>query len=203
MSLEVLLESLIGGTLVLLVSAVAALIAVVAAIIHLTAAILGFAADLVRSMFFPTEKEKLAREGKPSLVEGIYYWLHPDKLRLKREKEEELRLEKEADEVGKLLHEYEDLLLEREELEEEVKDAASDLRNFAMFIGQSLDRDAFAKRAQGEGARRRFESFDTGRLRDYDEVKELAEDLEATTLRIFAIKQELRLYGINKGEDNG
>ena len=68
MSLEVLLESLIGGTLVLLVSAVAALIAVVAAIIHLTAAILGFAADLVRSMFFPTEKEKLARDGKPSLV---------------------------------------------------------------------------------------------------------------------------------------
>jgi|GEM_PF-2779564 len=203
MSLEILFESLIGGTVVLLVSAVAALVAAVAAIIHLTAAVIGFVADSIHSLFFPTEKEKLARRSKPSFTEGVYYWLHPDKLRMKREREEALRLEKEADEVGKLLHEYENLLLEREELEEEMSDAASDLRNFAMFIGRSMDRDAFAKRMLGKGAKREFESYNTKKLRKYEEVKELAEELERTAFRIFAIRQELRLHGINKGEDDG
>ena len=203
MALEDLIEPLIGGALVLLGAGLAIVILAPLAVLYIIWRILEWIFGFLYSLVFPLEEEKDFYGGyRMSGFARLYYWLFPKKLEEKRERK---RAEKQArDErlVSDLLYEYENLLKRREELEETVQEKADALRDFSSAIEDLKRRDAYVERCNRKGGKKILESFNMGDLETYEGIKELAVELENANFRIFAIKQELKMHGYDRGDDD-
>jgi len=203
-SMENFLEIMVKGSLVLLGVGAAAVVLVPLAILYLAWLIAKWILGVLGSLVFPLDEEKDFYGGyRMSGFARLYYWLFPKKLEEKRERK---RLEKQAREqklVSDLLYEYEKLVKRRAALEEKVRKEANALQNFSWKIRGISGKDAYAERLNRESGKSTVESFNTDRLSDYEEIKELAVELENVSVRLFAIKQELKLYDIDKGDDDG
>ena len=202
-SMENLFEYSVKGALVLLGVAAAAAVLVPFGILYLAWRVAEWSLGFFGSFVFPLEEEQTIYGGyRMSGFARLYYWLFPKKLEEKRERK---RAEKKAQEdrlVSDLLYEYEKLLKRREELEETVQEKADALRDFSSAIEDLKRRDAYVERRNRKGGRKIIESFNMGDLETYEEIKELAVELENANFRIFAIKQELKMHGYDRGDDD-
>lgn len=203
MSMESALELLVKGSLVLLGVALAVLFLLPLAIGLIVFKILEWFFRFVYSIFFPLEEERTFFGGyKMSRISRFYYWLFPGKLMEKRARKAAEKKAREDRIASDLLLEYENLLKKRVELEETVKEKARAVEDFAWKIRELKGRDAYVERIERKDGKGTLESYDISDLGTYEEIKELAVELENVEFRIFAIKQELKLYGIEKeGED--
>lgn len=137
-----------------------------------------------------------------NLVSKFYYWLRPGELKKKMKREAAERAEEDKKDLSALLWEFEQLELRRGKLKKLLRKKAERLREFASIIDDARGGDAYEKRSRGYGNDELVSSFDIGRLGTYEEIRELAVELENIDLRLDAIKDELWLYGIEKGDDD-
>ena len=115
-----------------------------------------------------------------------YYRFFPGQLRKKERREQ-------AD----LLLEYEEVVRDKELLDEKLRYDAWQLEDFAKKIRQ-IDDKAFLNRTEGKTAYSAIEKFDVFKLSDFEAIKKKAIARENAVFKIYVICKKLRLYGIHK-----
>jgi hypothetical protein len=131
--------------------------------------------------------------------ENIYYWIFPEEYKKKLALESQKREQEERQEKADLLLQYEELQADAEKRIKELRWDSDLLYEFYRKIGQVIETKSFERRFKGESAKSIIESFDVNRLGKYDEIKRRAIDCENTLIRIFVVKQKLKLLGIDRG----
>ncbi|VVC02800.1 Uncharacterised protein [Candidatus Burarchaeum australiense] len=131
------------------------------------------------------------------LSDKIRYWFLGG-----REKEEADNKTLDDNALGQLLLEYERLLRKRAELMKIVDRKSNAVQEFAWEINKVKNRDPYDERYERKRGKGAMESYDVRELGTYDEIKALAVELENVSFRLFAIKQELMLYDIDKEGDD-
>ncbi|QLJ52857.1 MAG: hypothetical protein Sv326_0682 [Candidatus Fermentimicrarchaeum limneticum] len=116
----------------------------------------------------------------------MYYRLFPNKLKKKQ---------------AYLLLEYEELLKRKGELAGVLADDANLLETFAQKI-RSIDENAFERRFYGRTAPSIIESFDVSRIGSYQKIKATAIEYENVIIKLFVVRQKLKLYGIDRRLEN-
>lgn len=134
-----------------------------------------------------------------NFFEGIYYWIFPGEYRKKLALEAEKKRQEERQEKADLLLQYEELQKEAEKRINELRWEADLLYDFYGKITQVIDTKSLEQRFKGKSACSIIESFNAERLSKYDEIKQKAINCENTLIRIFVVKQKLKLLGIDRG----
>ena len=116
----------------------------------------------------------------------MYYRLFPDKLRKKQ---------------AYLLLEYEELLRRKAELSRILSDDADMLESFAHRI-RSIDENALGRRFYNKTASSIIESFDISRIGSYQKIKTTAIEYENVIIKLFTVRQKLKVYGIDGRLEN-
>jgi len=96
-----------------------------------------------------------------------------------------------------LLWEYEELLKRKAELRKSLEDDSGHLEELIDLISELLG-SGFEQRFEGKNAESIVSSFDVGKLSKYEEIKKKALEYEKTVFRCFAVRQKLKLYGIDR-----
>lgn len=139
-----------------------------------------------------------------SLVD-IYYKIFPGELKKKQVLEEQKRKEAEKKEKAALLFEYEELFADVQNRISDLRWRAGQLEELAKLVYKTIDSRPFARRANGESAKTVLGLFDVKNFCTYDEIKQNAIECENRIMRMFVIRQKLKLLGIDRGlnEKNG
>jgi len=116
----------------------------------------------------------------------LYYRLFPNKLKKKQ---------------AYLLLDYEELLKRKAELAEILASDARLLETFVQKI-RSIDENALERRFYGRTAPSIIESFDVSRIGSYQKIKATAIEYENIIIKIFVVRQKLKLYGIDRRLEN-
>lgn len=116
----------------------------------------------------------------------MYYRLFPNKLKKKQ---------------AYLLLDYEELLKRKAELAEILASDARLLETFVQKI-RSIDENALERRFYGRTAPSIIESFDVSRIGSYQKIKATAIEYENIIIKIFVVRQKLKLYGIDRRLEN-
>jgi len=99
------------------------------------------------------------------------------------------------------LLEYEELLKRKGELAEILADDANLLETFAQKI-RSIDESAIERRFYGRAAPSIIKPFDISRIGSYQKIKATAIDYENVIIKLFVVRQKLKLYGIDRRLEN-
>ena len=155
-----------------------------------------------RGLIFPLEEEICVRTKngyvyRLGAVWRLYYWIFPKKLMQRRVERRTRAQERENWVLSDLLLEYEKLRSRKKWLEAELNDKASALSDFSWKVRKLTDSD-YAEKQKNGGERGETESLDVGKLATYEETNNLAVELKNVKLRLFAIKQELKLHDVDK-----
>jgi len=116
----------------------------------------------------------------------LYYRLFPSKLKKKQ---------------AYLLLEYEELLKRKGELAEILADDASLLETFAQKI-RSIDENALERRFYDRTASSIIKPFEVSRIGSYQKIKATAIEYEYVIIKLFVVRQKLKLYGIDRRLEN-
>jgi len=154
------------------------------------------------SLVFPLDDEICARTRsgyvyKLGAIWRLYYWFFPKKLMQRRAQRMARAQEREDWVLSGLLLEYEGLLQRRRWLEEEIEHRAKAHLVLSWKLNGLKGKDADGKKEKW----RSMDSADVDGLVTFEETKSLGSELEGIKVRLFAIKQELKLHDIDKSKE--
>ena len=95
-----------------------------------------------------------------------------------------------------LLGEYEELLKRKAELRKSLEEDSTRLEELNSLISELLG-SGFERRLEGKNSESIVSSFDVSKLSKYEGIKKKALEYEKTVFRCFAVRQKLKLYGID------